>query len=438
MQAMTSILVVDDQKAQRKNLAFYLKSQGYNVDTAESGEEALGKIESIQYDLVISDFKMEKISGLELMIQGRNFRPSTEFIIVTGFASIPLAVDFIREGAADFISKPFEYSTILDAIHKIEKRHQVKHVDEENALQIICQSQKMKDIAELALKAAASDVTVLIEGEIGTGRELFARIVHNQSSRSRNPMQIIDCSEVEQELEQAIFGTANTNGALTIANGGTLLLRDIERLSPKLQARLVRFLREGIFAPVDSAQIKKTDTRIMAATTKNLKQQVQAGAFREDLYYLLIVMPVYMPPLRIREGDILPLIKHFLAKYKAINHKEIKAVSPEVISWMTSYEWPGNVREMENIIARACVLASGDILDESLIFTLPQDRPADKTEDIGLNITLKDNQRTLILKALKQNENNYSRTAAQLGISRTTLWRRIKRFRIEGLPVESC
>jgi len=151
---------------------------------------------------------------------------------------------------------------------------------------------------------------------------------------------------------------------------------------------------------------------------------------------LLNVMPVYMPPLRARTDDIVPLVKHFLAKYRAKNQKNIRAVSPDVIAWMTGYEWPGNVQELENIVARACVLASGDVLDESLIFTLPQDRPAVEEAGGFLNLTLKDNQRSLILKALKQNEGNYSRTASQLGISRTTLWRRLKRFKIEGLPVE--
>ena len=183
--------------------------------------------------------------------------------------------------------------------------------------------------------------------------------------------------------------------------------------------------------------MKRADVRIIASTSRNMKRMVSTGTFREDLYYHLNVMPVYMPALKSREGDILPLVKHFLAKYKSKSQRTIKAIAPEVLTWMTSYDWPGNVREMENIIARACVLATSDVLDESLIFTLPQDRPV--TDDDGggyLNITLKDNQRTLILKALKQNSGNFSRTATQLGISRTTLWRRIKKFKIEGLPVE--
>ncbi len=441
---MASILVVDDQKAQRKNLAFYLKSQGYDVDTADSGEEALDKLQSTNFDLVISDLKMEEISGLELLKRGRKIRPSTEFIIITGFGSIPLAVDSMKEGAADFIPKPFEYGAILDAIHKIQKRQQVKPSDIDDALQMVGQSEKMKEVADLATKAAASDVSVLIEGEPGTGKGLFARIVHSQSRRHRHPIRVVDCAMPEEALEQEIFGSSDRpDGALAVANGGTTLFRDIELLSAKLQARLLRYLREGTFTPTDSATVRKSDVRIMASTTKNLKQQIQTGGFREELYCLLNVMPVLMPPLRSREGDIQSLVDHFLAKHKAKNQslgssgKEIKGLAPEAISWMKSYDWPGNVQEMENIIARACALSSSEILDESLFFTLPQDRPEVKEEDTLVNLTLKDNQRTLILKALKQNNGNYSRTASQLGISRTTLWRRMKRFRIEGLPIQS-
>jgi DNA-binding NtrC family response regulator len=438
---MASILVVDDQKAQRKNLAFYLKSQGYDVDTAESGEMALDKLLSTNFDLVISDLKMEEISGLELLKRAKKIRPSTEFIIITGFGSISLAVDSMKEGAADFISKPFEYGAILDSIHKIQEGHQIRVSCGDDSLQMVGQSDNMKEVMDLADRAAASDVSVLIEGEPGTGKELFARIVHSQSRRHRNFLKVIDCAMPEEALEQEIFGSSNrSSGALALANGGTALFRHIELLSPKLQARLLRYLREGTFTPADSAASKRSDVRIIAITTKNLKQKSQMGDFREELYSLLNVMPILIPPLRSRLGDIQLLADHFLAKYRAKNQhagKEIRGLAPEVISWMTSYDWPGNVQEMENIIARACALSSNEILDESLFFTLPQDRPEVKEDDTYVSLTLKDNQRTLILKALKQNNGNYSRTAAQLGISRTTLWRRMKRFRIEGLPVES-
>jgi two-component system response regulator HydG len=435
---MASILVVDDHKAQRKNLAFYLKSQGYDVDSAESGAEALAKIDVGYFDVVVTDYKMENMSGHELMLKARKSQPSLEFVIMSGFGSIPVAVEMIRDGAADFVTKPFEYSNIHTTIERILRRRREKSSEfDDQDLTLVCHSQKMKDIADLATKAAASDVAVLLEGEIGTGKELFARIVHQKSQRYRGQFMVLECiASSEHDLEKALFGATAENGMLAECDGGTLFLRDVDCLGPKLQARLLRFIREGTFTPVESAVYKKSDVRVIAGTIKNMKGLVTTGAFRHDLYYLLNVMPVYMPPLRTRTGDIPALVKHFLVRYKSKNRKNIKGVASEVLAWMNSYDWPGNVQELENIIARACVLAPGDIIDESLIFTLPQDRPFEDEETGYLNITLKDNQRTLILKALKQNDGNFSRTATQLGISRTTLWRRLKKFKIEGLPVD--
>jgi DNA-binding NtrC family response regulator len=436
---MTNILVVDDQKAQRKNLAFYLKSQGYDVDTAESGEEAQVKIGSGAFDLVICDYKLGKMDGLELMKLIQKSHPSLDFVVMTAFGSIPLAVDFIKDGAADFIAKPFEYSQILDAVKKILRKQIAKsEPDENNDLKMVVHSQKMKDIIELANKAAGSDVNVLIEGEIGTGKELLARIIHQQSRRGNGQFSVIECSSDSPEtLDREIFGVVDGEiGALARSDCGTVFIRNIEQLNLQLQAKLLRFMRDGIFSPAESSSLKKSDVRIIASASRNIKHQVQAGMFREDLYYLLNVMPLYMPPLRTRDGEILPLVKHFLTKYRSKGQRNITNIAPEVISWMTTYDWPGNVQELENVISRACALANNETLDESLIFTLPQDRPRDEKDHGYLNITLKDNQKTLILKALKQNSNNFSRTANQLGISRTTLWRRLKKFKIDGIPVE--
>ncbi len=436
---MTNILVVDDQKALRKNLAFYLKSQGYDVATAESGEEALAKLGELFFDIIISDYKMENMSGTDLMKKVKTIHPNTDFILMTAYGNIPLAVEAVRDGASDFITKPFEYVTILEKIEKITKGKQIRlspgKVDD---LEMIAQSQKMKDILDLASKAAMSGITVLIEGEHGTGKRLFARTVHYKSDRSDNEFVTVECSNISDSmLDTEIFGLAGyeKDGALSRADGGVLFLRDADRLSSGLQLRLLRFIREGTYLPVDGSSARKSDIQIIASTTRNLKSMVDNGSFREDLYYQLNVMPVYMPPLRSRISDLGPLTNYFLAKYRTQYKKEITAVSPDAMAWMNSYDWPGNVQELENILSRACALATGDILDESLIFTLPQDRP-DPDDNVGyLNMTLKDNQRTLILKALKQNENNYSRTARQLGISRTTLWRRMKKFKIEGLAV---
>jgi len=438
---MAKILVVDDQKALRKNLAFYLKSQGYSIDTAESAEEALDKINRTFFDIVITDYKMGAMTGYDLMKRVKKTHPLTEFIVMTAYGNIPLAVEVVRNGAADFIPKPFEYVTILEKLKKltaIKKDFQAS--EREQIPQIVAVSQKMKDIIDLADKAAASNITVLIEGEHGTGKRLFARYVHRHSDLFNNEFITVECSNAsESNLEAEIFGIADSiekPGALHKANGGTLFLRDVDGLSPALQLRLLKFISEGTYFPVGSSTLKKSNARIIASTSRNLKKQVTNGNFREDLYYQLNVMPVYIPPLRSRVADLPLLTNHFLEKYRAQYKKNITTISPDAISWMNTYDWPGNVQELENILSRACALATSEVLDESLIFTLPQDRP-EREESIGyLNMTLKDNQKTLILKALKQNNNNYSRTARQLGISRTTLWRRMKKFKIEGLQIE--
>lgn len=437
---MVNILVVDDQKVLRKNLAFYLKSQGYDVDTADSGEEALEKIGNTYFDIVISDYRMGKISGFDLMKKTREIHPATEFIMITGFGNIPLAVEMVKSGASDFIPKPFEYVTILEKINKILKRSEPgKSEAAPKTSKMVILSQKMKDVEDLSAKAATTDVTVLIEGEYGTGKMTMATAIHQMSPRARNAFITVECSNSsEAMIDRELFGTDDPNAkcALAAAEGGTLFLRDVDKLFPNLQLKLARFIREGSYSPCEGLGVRRSDVRIIASTTANLKQFVETGKFREDLFYQLNVMPIYIPPLRTRTADLPALVKHFLAIYREKLNKNIASLSNEAMTWMKEYNWPGNVQELENILARACTLASTEILDESLIFTLPQDRPAVEESPGYLNMTLKDNQKTLILKALKQNNSNYSRTATQLGISRTTLWRRMKRIKIEGIEIE--
>lgn len=435
---MVRILVVDDQKTLRKNLAFYLRSQEFEVDTAESGENALDKIRNTVYDVIVSDYRMGDLDGHDLLKHVKRIQPTAAFIMITGFGNIPLAVEAIREGAADYIAKPFEYSAILERIKEILKQRQSAAGADPGRSRMICHSQKMKEIEDLSFKAAATDIAILIQGEHGAGKRLFATVVHNLGRRSQGEFVVVECSNSSDDaLERELFGTDSEGetGALGTASGGTIFMKDIDRLSPNLQLRCLRLMTEGSYLPVDSSSMRKTDARVIAATTVNLGKMVEDGLFRKDLYYRLNVMPVYMPPLRSRISDLDPLIGHILARQNVSLKKNIKAISPEARSWMESYNWPGNVRELENILARACTLATGDVLDESLIFTLPKDRPLHDGPQGYLNMTLKDNQKTLILRTLKQNNNNYSRTAAQLGISRTTLWRRMKRFKIEGIEV---
>jgi DNA-binding NtrC family response regulator len=440
--AMANIIVIDDDKTLRKNLAFYLRSQGYDVDIAESGEEGVERIKEKFYDIVITDCRMAQMSGLELLKVTRKIRPATDVVIITGYGDIPMAVEAIQNGACDFLGKPFEYAKLLDIIERALSGREKKVVDRDNKYErIITKSQKMTDILDLIAKAADTSVAVLIEGELGTGKELVARSIHARSCRREKAFVTIESSTLnEQELRQELFGAWDEKenadpGGLVKADGGTLFIRDIEKLSPNLQARLLHFMQDGFYTTPEKAQKIKSDVRIICSSTKSLKKMAASGNFREDLFYAINIMPIYVPPLRNRVADIFPLVSHFLEKYSAKFNKDIKALSPDVLAWMQTHQWPGNVAELENVIARATALATTEFIDESLIFTLPKDTPASEEGPGFLNLTLRDNQKTLILKALRQNSGNFSRPAQQLGISRTTLWRRMKKFQIDE-PVD--
>jgi len=435
---MTNIIVVDDDKVLRKNLAFYIRSQGFEVDAAESGEEAIEKSKSKFYDIVVSDIRMARMSGFELMKNIKKIHPGSEIILVTGYGNIPMAVEAIQAGAADFICKPFEFGSLLSRIEKILHKREQKVVGSEDKYdRLITKSQKMQDVLDLIAKASIAEVAVLIEGEVGTGKELAARAIHGRSNRKDSPFVVIECfASEEQDLNQEFFGKWGEGepeypGMIVRANGGTLFVKDIENMSPGLQTKFLRFIQDGFFTTSGRNQKIKSDIRIICSSSKSVKRLAATGHFREDLFYAVNIMPIYIPPLRNRIADIFPLVNHFLEKYSAKFDKEIKAIAPDILAWMQTYRWPGNVAELENIIARACALSTSEVIDESLVFTLPKDRPASEDGPGFLNVTLKDNQKTLILKALKQNAGNYTRTAQQLGISRTTLWRRMKKFKID-------
>ncbi len=439
---MANIIVVDDDKVLRKNLAFYIRSQGYDVDVAESGEEAVELAKSRFYDIVITDIRMAKMSGFELMKNVKKIHPGSEVILVTGYGNIPMAVDAIQGGAADFICKPFEFGSLLSRIEKILRRREQNVVsDEDKYDRIITKSQKMQDVLDLIAKASMAEVAVLIEGETGTGKELVARAVHSRSNRKDQPFMVVECyTGSEDDLSRELFGqwldpSSEYSGMIVRANGGSLFIKDIDNLSPALQTRLLRFSQDGFFTIPEKNQKIKSSVRLICSSTKSIKRLTSMGNFREDLFYAINIMPIYLPALRNRIADIFPLVNHFMEKYSVKFDKDIKAISPDILAWMQTYQWPGNVAELENIIARACALSTSDVIDESLVFTLPKDRPASEEGPGYLNVTLKDNQKTLILKALKQNNGNYTRTAQQLGISRTTLWRRMKKFKIDEKAV---
>jgi DNA-binding NtrC family response regulator len=443
---MASILIVEDEGSLRKALGVLLRSAGYEVGEVRDGEGAFSILRKNKFDLVLTDLMMKKVTGEEVLRRVKQISPETEVVIITGFGTIQSAVECIKAGAFDYITKPFKTEEILKVIDKaLEKREALDKVEvksEENGYtfeDIIYTSRGMEKIIHLIKKVAPTDITILIEGESGTGKELLARAVHKNSLRKDGPIVTVNCSSLpETLLESELFGYTKGafTGALTdkkglfeIADSGTIFLDEIGDTSLALQMRFLRAIQEKEIRKVGGEEFTKVDVRLIAATNKSLVTLVKEGKFREDLYYRINVMPIFIPPLRERKEDIVPLANHFVNVYAERYQKNVKGIDEEIIiRELENYSWPGNVRELEHTIERGVALASSDLDKTSLLF-LPEDEnlwlPETELKD---GYTLKENEKVQIIKILKKNKWNYTISAEELGISRTTLWRRMKEY----------
>jgi DNA-binding NtrC family response regulator len=443
---MASILIVEDEGSLRKALGVLLRSAGYEVGEVRDGEGAFSILRKNKFDLVLTDLMMKKVTGEEVLRRVKQISPETEVVIITGFGTIQSAVECIKAGAFDYITKPFKTEEILKVIDKaLEKREALDKVEvksEENGYtfeDIIYTSRGMEKIIHLIKKVAPTDITILIEGESGTGKELLARAVHKNSLRKDGPIVTVNCSSLpETLLESELFGYTKGafTGALTdkkglfeIADSGTIFLDEIGDTSLALQMRFLRAIQEKEIRKVGGEEFTKVDVRLIAATNKSLVTLVKEGKFREDLYYRINVMPIFIPPLRERKEDIVPLANHFVNVYAERYQKNVKGIDEEIIiRELENYSWPGNVRELEHTIERGVALASSDLDKTSLLF-LPEDEnlwlPDTELKD---GYTLKENEKVQIIKILKKNKWNYTISAEELGISRTTLWRRMKEY----------
>jgi DNA-binding NtrC family response regulator len=443
---MASILIVEDEGSLRKALGVLLRSAGYEVGEVRDGEGAFSILRKNKFDLVLTDLMMKKVTGEEVLRRVKQISPETEVVIITGFGTIQSAVECIKAGAFDYITKPFKTEEILKVIDKaLEKREALDKVEvksEENGYtfeDIIYTSRGMEKIIHLIKKVAPTDITILIEGESGTGKELLARAVHKNSLRKDGPIVTVNCSSLpETLLESELFGYTKGafTGALTdkkglfeIADSGTIFLDEIGDTSLALQMRFLRSIQEKEIRKVGGEEFTKVDVRLIAATNKSLVTLVKEGKFREDLYYRINVMPIFIPPLRERKEDIVPLANHFVNVYAERYQKNVKGIDEEIIiRELENYSWPGNVRELEHTIERGVALASSDLDKTSLLF-LPEDEnlwlPETELKD---GYTLKENEKVQIIKILKKNKWNYTISAEELGISRTTLWRRMKEY----------
>jgi DNA-binding NtrC family response regulator len=447
MKPKGSILVVDDEEIVRDSLARWLEEDGYRVDTAADGQAALTKLGEQGYAILLVDLKMPGIDGLQVLGQARSMQPDAAVIIMTAYATVDTAVQAMKQGAYDYLVKPFEPEELSMMVGKLTNQQTLRR---ENILlrkalkrqfefrDLVSKSPKMEAVFELARTAAKSNSTVLILGESGTGKELLARAIHAESPRHGGPFVGVSCAALtESLLESELFGhekgaftgaTGSGRGKFEIAAGGTLFLDEIGDISPKLQLDLLRVLDAREFRRVGGSQVIKTDVRIIAATNRELKKLVESGGFREDLYYRLNVIPVTLPPLRDRKEDIPLLVEHFLAQFRVEMQKPLEGVSTETLELLMTHEWPGNVRELRNALERGAVLARGPILTPIEVDlappTVPRGAPAETPE------SLREAERKHILSILKQHHWNITRSAKALGIDRVTLYNKIKRYQI--------
>jgi DNA-binding NtrC family response regulator len=453
---LPSILVVDDKDTVRQMLSKTLQSEGYEVDVAEDGLIALERAKDKQYDLVLTDLKLPNKDGLEVLAALKDLDPEVAVVVMTAYGTIESAVQAMKMGAFDFLTKPFD----TDHLNMLIKRAlETRRILAENILlreelaqslgftEIVGKCEKMKEVSRLISKVAPSDTTVLLLGESGTGKELFARAIHRLSPRREAPYVAINCAAIPRELlENEFFGSergaytgayARKMGKFEIAEGGTIFLDEVGDLDVALQAKLLRVLQEKYFERLGGTKTISVNIRLIAATNTDLKQGIEKKIFREDLYYRLSVFPITIPPLRERNEDIIELANYFIRKYCKEMKKPMKGLSREAISLMDRYHWPGNVRELENTIERAIILCEGKkILPEHLAIRVSTPAEIRLREGAGLKevgqYAQMEAEKSFILRVLNQTRGNKRKTAEILKIDYTTLFEKIKKYEIEA------
>ena len=455
------ILVVEDQDAMRESLVIAFKDEGYQVAGVASGEDAIQRLNSNNvYDLVVTDLKMKKVDGLEVLKAVKNANSSTEVVLITAYGTISTAVQAIRDGAYDYVTKPFRHQEILKAAKKaIEKKmlkDRVRYLEGEIRDKykfegIVGNSNAILEVLKITSHVCRTESTVLVTGESGTGKELIARAVHYNSPRKDGPFVVINCGALPENLQESeLFG--HVKGAFTgairdkmglfqQAQKGTVLLDEIGETLPSTQVKLLRFLQDGEIRPVGGNKSIFVDTRIIAATNENLEKAVESGKFRKDLFYRINVIRIHIPPLRERREDIPLLVEYFLEKILEKFKKGKRVFSEEAMYAFMNYDWPGNIRELQNMIERAVALSKSEIINvDELPLPVPVEEFAalsrnpldDERKKSFIVTTLAEQEKNAIIEALNKYGGNQTKVSQVLGISTTTLWRKIKKYRIKS------
>lgn len=458
-QTQLKALIVDDEPELRKSVATILQNLvagvKFEISEAQTGLEAVQKVQAQDFDLVLMDVRMPEMDGLEALAKIKEQDPRTFVVIMTAHSNLNDAITAIKDGAYDYVEKPVKAEKLVDLVKKsLEAREMVSSLalsnpvfDDDVETEFVGNTQKMKDVFSLIYKLCKVDTTVMIRGDNGTGKELVARAIHFNSPRKNGTFVAINCGAIPENLiESELFG--HEKGAFTgaierkigkfqAANTGTLFLDEIAELKPEMQVKLLRVLQTKKFTPVGSNREMKVDTRIIAATNQNLEKMMEEGTFREDLFYRLNVMPIFLPPLRERLDDIEPLANYFIRKFSKSHGGQINSLSPEALQAFKKYNWPGNIRELENIIERAFILESSSTITLSslppeIVAHKPIEHPTmmEYSGPMDYDAFKEEMEKEFIVNALKANKGRINQTVAQANIPKNTLLRKIRKYGI--------
>ncbi len=453
MKGMPRLLIVDDEEMALTNIEHILKKQGYEIVTANTGPKGLEFVRTGKFNVVLTDLRMEKVDGMRILEESRRVNPACEVIVITGYGTVDSAIEAMKKGAYHYISKPYRIDevrkTVSEAVEKIRLREEnlqlkedLKKFKEAGRIRIITKDSAMTKILQTARQIAGTDCNVLITGESGTGKELLARFVHEHSRRSNQALMALNCGVFNEELltnelfghEKGAYTGAHTAkpGIMETAKGGTLFLDEVTEMSPSMQVKLLRVIQERQMMRVGGTTTISVDVRFIAATNRNIQEAVRSNEFRKDLYYRLNVVSLDLPPLAARKADIPLLALHFLEKHSKLMSRKTPSLSREVVEILKDYDFPGNVRELENIIERGMALATNDVItaehlpDDIREFNIKTFRRKN-----GKLPTLEEQEIEYIKQVLSETGGNKTVAAETLGIDRVSLWRKIKRYGLE-------